>query len=505
MTTGIWILGDQLSQQQAALVKQTNSPIIFIESRDWVRLRPYHAQKLVLVWAAMRHFAEELRSLGYGVTYCQAEDFATPLREWIESHQLTEVRLLTPSDHSFLVYLKNLSLPCRLTLVPNNLFLWSSSEFQAWAQPRKRLLLEDFYRAGRKRWQILVENGQPLGGKWNYDHDNRQPPQKNSTFLESLRFSPDALTTQVITEVKNLAIPTYGQITPFYWGVTRTQALLVLEDFLTQRLPFFGPYQDAMLSREETLWHSLLSPYLNLGLLHPLEVIQRALEVHDETPLPLNSLEGFIRQILGWREYMYGLYHLVEESYFSSNWFAHAQPLPAFYWDSAQTQMNCLKKVLQQVERTGYAHHIQRLMILSNFALISGVNPQELENWFHIVIIDAYDWVMQTNVLGMGQFADGGKLASKPYAASANYINRMSDYCQGCRYNPKSRTGADACPFNFFYWDFLSRHQDKLASQGRMNLILANLRKLDSQELAAIQTLAREYQEEELALRGNPE
>jgi deoxyribodipyrimidine photolyase-related protein len=262
--------------------------------------------------------------------------------------------------------------------------------------------------------------------------------------------------------------------------------------FIANRLETFGPYQDAMVTGEDTMWHALLSPYLNLGLLHPLEVIQRVEEVYRQQELPLNSIEGFIRQVLGWREYMRGLYSHFDADYAQRNWFDHRHPLPEFFW-TGEVEMNCLHQVIDQIKRTGYAHHIQRLMILSNFSLIAGFTPQEVENWFHATFIDAYDWVMQTNVIGMGLFADGGLLASKPYASSANYVNRMSDYCQGCRYNPKNRTGEDACPFNFFYWDFLHRHRAKLQSQGRMSFILKNLDKMSDSELAAIQQQAQDW------------
>jgi deoxyribodipyrimidine photolyase-related protein len=241
------------------------------------------------------------------------------------------------------------------------------------------------------------------------------------------------------------------------------------------------------------MWHAMLSPYLNLGLLHPLEVIRAAEQAFYDHDLDLNSVEGFIRQILGWREYMHGLYHHVSDDYSQSNWFRHEQPLPDFFWDADKTQMNCLHQTLKQIERMAYAHHIQRLMLLSNFALIAGISPQAIENWFHAVFIDAYDWVMQTNVIGMGQFADGGILASKPYAASANYINKMSNYCKQCHYKPTERTGERACPFNLFYWDFLDRHRAKLTSQGRMSFILNNLDKMPPAELTQIRQQAKDW------------
>jgi len=496
MTTGIWILGDQLWTGQAALEisgEKCKIPVILIESLSHVQTRPYHRQKLVLVWSAMRHFAEELRQLGYAVTYKIADDFATPLQDWIGEHQITQLRVMAPNDRPFLKVIQSLELKCKITLVPNNHFLWSPDEFKNWAQGRKRLLMEDFYREGRRRWQILMQQEQPVGGQWNFDKENRKPPKGKLQTPPALWFAADEITQAVISDVKSLTIPLYGDIEPFSWGVNRQQALQVLDSFIQNRLPGFGPYQDAMITGEETMWHALLSPYLNLGLLHPTEVIQAAEAAYYQQQLSLNSVEGFIRQVLGWREYMHGIYYSMDnDEYERRNWFNHTHPLPEFFW-TGETKMNCLYQILQQVQRTGYAHHIQRLMVLSNFALICGTSPQEIENWFHAAFIDAYDWVMQTNVIGMGQFADGGVLASKPYAASGNYINKMSDYCRGCVYNPKERTGDSACPFNFLYWDFLSRNRDRLHSQGRMNMVLAHLDRMSAAELENIRSLSQEW------------
>ncbi len=491
MTIGIWILGDQLSQNQAALQscrdRIAHTPVLFIESLEHIQARPYHQQKLILVWSAMRHFAQTLQAEGWPVTYCeQAADFVTPLHQWLRTQGITELRVMAPSDRPFATFLHSLDLPCQLTLCPNNLFLWATTDFQTWAKNRKRLLMEDFYREGRRRFNLLMEGKQPIGGRWNFDQDNRQPPKGKLHPPDPLWFDPDPITQAVIQTVKTLKIPTYGHAEPFRWGVTCHHAQQVLQHFITTRLPTFGPYQDAMITGETTLWHALLSPYLNLGLLHPAEVIEAAETAYYEHDLPLNSVEGFIRQVAGWREYMHGLYHHVSADYPTRNWFDHTQPLPAFFWDATQTDMNCLRQTLTQVEALGYAHHIQRLMLLSNFSLIAGFSPQAVESWFHAAFIDAYDWVMQTNVIGMGLFADGGILASKPYASSANYVNKMSDYCKGCRYNPKQRTGEAACPFNFFYWDFLDRHRDKLQTQGRMSFILKNLDKMEATEREAI-------------------
>ena len=497
MVIGIWILGDRLNTSQSSLQscenKEAQTPVIFIESSDYVKKRSYHQQKLVLVWSAMRHFAEKLKKDNWQVTYSIADDFAKPLKQWIRQNKITELRITTPCDRPFLKYIQSLNLDCQINLLPDNHFLWSRDEFRDWAKSRKRLLMEDFYREGRKKFNILMEGKDPIGGKWNYDKQNRKPPKKNLTPPQRIWFESDKITQEVINWVKTQSFSDYGELTSFQWGVTREQALQVLNHFVRECLPNFGTYQDAMITGEYTMWHGLLSPYLNLGLLTPLEVIQAVEQAYYERELPINSVEGFIRQILGWREYMHSLYHYFDADYSQHNWFKHDRPLPEFFWNAAQTNLNCLRQTLSQIEKTGYAHHIQRLMILANFALITGINPQEIESWFHSAFIDAYDWVMQTNVIGMGIFADGGKLASKPYAASANYISKMSDYCSNCYYDKSDRLTEKACPFNYFYWDFIARHQDKLKSLGRMNLILGNLRKISEQDLKTMQELANKF------------
>jgi deoxyribodipyrimidine photolyase-related protein len=490
MSLGVWILGDQLGLAGSALASiDPSAPVILIESLAHIRVRPYHQQKLVLIWSAMRHFAQELIQQGYSVQYCEAEDFQTPLQEWIQQHGITELRIMAPVDKPFAQLLTTPDLSCDLKILENNQFLWTETDFCQWAQGRKRLLMEDFYRECRRRYGILMEdNGKPIGDRWNFDQENRKPPKKTDP-----NFKPPA-PLAVMEKVRNLDLPTYGQLEGFRWAVTRSQALQVLHHFLTTRLATFGPYQDAMVTGQYTLWHALLSPYLNIGLLHPLEAVKAVEAAYHESNLDLSSVEGFIRQVIGWREYMRGVYAFSPADYRDRNWFNHTKPLPDFFWDASKAKMNCLRQCLEQTEQIGYAHHIQRLMVLSNFALISGISPQDLENWFHSAYIDAYDWVMQTNVLGMGQYADGGVLASKPYAASANYINKMSDYCKECQYDHKSRTGDKACPFNYFYWDFLDRHREKLTTQGRMSFILKNLDRMTEQELTDIRTQANTWQ-----------
>jgi deoxyribodipyrimidine photolyase-related protein len=362
--------------------------------------------------------------------------------------------------------------------------------------------MELFYREGRRRFGVLMQpDGRghaPLGGQWNFDHDNRKSPPKGLCGPDPLWFQPDVITSAVIEKVRRLdhqrqaegLPPLPGDLEPFRWGVTRSQALQVLDHFIVTRLAGFGPYQDAMVSDEPTLWHALLSPYLNIGLLHPLEVIRRLEQAGFERQVPLASLEGVIRQILGWREYTHGLYHWFGPEYGQLNHFGASQPLPPWFEQLGGSGLACLDTVLGEVRTRGYAHHIQRLMVLANYGLLAGLDPQALTAWFHAVFIDGFDWVMQTNVLGMGVYADGGRLASKPYAASGNYIRRMSTYCRNCRYDPTQRSGPDACPFNSLYWDFLARHEHELRGNPRMALVLKQLQRLPDEELEAVRHAA---------------
>ena len=504
MTVGIWVLGDQLWQGQSAITSceanKSETPIILIESIDYVKERRYHQQKLILIWSAMRHFAEELETEGWQVTYENSDTFESALERWIEQNSIDELWIMEPADRPFAERLETLSLNCKIVQTPNNHFLWSTAEFESWAASRKSLLMESFYREGRKRFEILMNGKKPVGEQWNFDKENRRPPKGKISPPHPLTFEPDKITQSVMEIVRTADYPTFGESDSFGWAVTREQALQVLDHFVRDRLITFGPYQDAMVTGEDTMWHALLSPYLNIGLLQPMEVIDAVTTAYEfaadsDQPIPLNSVEGFIRQILGWREYMRGIYNHVDADYPSRNYFEHVHSLPDFFW-TGDTQLNCLHQTIDALKRTGYAHHIQRLMILANFSLISGLSPQQVEDWFHAAFIDGYDWVMQTNVIGMGLFADGGLLATKPYASSANYVNKMSDYCKGCDYDNKARTGENACPFNFFYWDFLNRHREKLSSQGRMNFILKNLDRMTEEELSEIKQLANGWRED---------
>ncbi|QVL54231.1 MAG: cryptochrome/photolyase family protein [Cyanobium sp. M30B3] len=514
---GIWILGDQLSPDHPALQAQeaelgragarARCRVLLIESSSVLAWRRYHCQKLVLVWSAMRHFATEMRAAGWTVDHLEAGSFAEALTGWIDQHGISALAVMEPAERPFRQAIERLNLPVPLHWHRSNAFLWSREEFAAWARPYKQLRLELFYREGRRRFGVLMDpaaeppGSQPLGGQWNYDHDNRKAPPKGVVGPEPLWFEPDAITRAVVAKVERLdaeleqrgepGLP--GLSEPFGWAVTRQQAQAVLEHFIATRLDGFGPYQDAMVGGQPSLWHALLSPYLNLGLLHPLEVIRRLEQAGLERGTPLASLEGVIRQILGWREYTHGLYWWFGPDYPQSNHFAADQPLPVWLEQLGGSGMACMDTVLGELAASGYAHHIQRLMVLANYGLIAGLDPQALTAWFHRMFIDGYDWVMQTNVIGMGLFADGGLLASKPYAASGNYINRMSSYCKGCRYSPKQRTGPQACPFNALYWDFLARHADQLRRNPRMALVMKQLEKLPAEELAAIRVSADQH------------
>ncbi|MGB5135543.1 MAG: cryptochrome/photolyase family protein [Prochlorococcaceae cyanobacterium] len=503
---GIWVLGDQLSQAQAALAAAGpgTAPVLLLESTSAARNRRCHRQKLVLVWSAMRHFAAELAAAGWTVDHREVESFSAGLAAWISERGITELHLMEPAERPFRAAILRAVTALgpgapQLVWHPSNAFLWSREEFAAWAGNYRQLRMELFYRAGRRRFGVLMDaDGQPLGGQWNYDQANRKPPAKDLKGPEPLWFEPDAVTRAVIEKVERVSAelkasgspPLPGDAEGFRWGVNRQQALDVLEHFITTRLDDFGPYQDAMVSGEPTLWHALLSPYLNLGLLHPLEVLRRLEEAGRQRGSPLAGLEGVIRQILGWREYTHGLYWWFGPDYGHSNHFGADQPLPAWLERLGGSGMACMDTVLGELESNGYAHHIQRLMVLANYGLIAGLDPQALTAWFARMFIDGYDWVMQTNVLGMGLFADGGRLASKPYAASGNYINRMSTYCKGCRYNPKQRSGDSACPFNALYWDFLARHATELRRNPRMALVMKQLEKLEPEDLAEIRSAA---------------
>jgi deoxyribodipyrimidine photolyase-related protein len=496
----VWILGNQLQREHPALKAAREcsgaAPIVvLVESRELLQARPYHRQKLVLILSAMRHYAEDMRQAGYQVDCIQADSFRAGLLEHVEKHAPTHVFTMASSDRQGRVFQVEvlpdlLEIPVRV--LPNQQFWVESFDPAPDAEPEKRVVMEYFYRDMRRRFEILVdENGEPEGGEWNYDTQNREPLPEEIEIPEPITFPPDAITRQVMKEVAEMD-NALGHLAPFSMAVTAEQAARALDDFLENRLVHFGAYEDAMSARHPLLFHSRLSPYLNLGFLSPQQVIDGVVKAYRSGSAPLNSVEGIIRQVLGWREYMYWQYWRAPADFIDRNAWDAQRELPAFFW-TGESGLRCLDEVLQKIRRTGYAHHIERLMVIANYCLLTGVRPKAVLDWFRAYFIDAYPWVMVPNVIGMGLNADGGLTATKPYIASANYINKMSDYCGDCPCDHKLRTGEGACPFNTLYWNFLDQHEERLRANPRMGFGVYNLRHLDDQERTDIRRQAQDY------------
>jgi deoxyribodipyrimidine photolyase-related protein len=497
----IWILGDQLLRQHPALkIAEQNYTreqltVVLIESQQRTRRQPYQRKKLVLLFSAMRHYAAELRQQGYQVDYIQADSMLAGLKTHYHRHQPEKLYTMAASEFRGRHLQENnladiLAIP--VAIVPNLQFLGGHFTPYPKPDPTKRYTQEYFYRDMRRHFNILLtDSGEPLGGAWNFDTENRKPLPAQHSPPPVLTFEPDSLTHAVMHHVAALN-NTIGTVKGFNLAVSRAQAESARDDFFTHRLALFGPYEDAMSTTHQHLSHSSLSPYLNLGLLEPLDLIRRAEAAYHRGEAPLNSVEGFIRQILGWREYIYWQYwRLMPKLYQANHWQANRE-VPDFFW-TGHTNMACLRHVLRRAIDTGYNHHIERLMVLCNFGMLTGLNPAALNDWFLSLYVDAYEWVMLPNVIGMGLNADGGQTATKPYIASANYINKMSDFCGACHYQPQVRTGPTACPFNFLYWNFLLTHQDTLRANPRLGRNVLGLRHLDEAERAAVQAQAAEF------------
>jgi deoxyribodipyrimidine photolyase-related protein len=383
-------------------------------------------------------------------------------------------------------------LPIKVQQLPDDRFFATHAEFQDWAKDRKELRMEWFYRQMRRKTGLLMQDDKPVGGQWNYDHDNRKPAAPDLFRAKPPVFEPDPITAQVLDLVEDRFSKNFGDLRPFTFATDRASALKMLDHFIDHSLDLFGPYQDAMLSDDPFLHHSILSPYLNTGLLSAAEICQAAADAYAAGKVRLNSTEGFIRQILGWREFMHGIYFLEGPDYTSRNMLKHARDLPALYW-GASTRMNCLSHAVRQTREHAYAHHIQRLMITGNFALLAGVDPAQVHEWYLAVYIDAYEWVEAPNTIGMSQFADGGIVGSKPYVSSGNYINKMSDYCKGCSYSVRAKTGEKACPFSLLYWDFIVRHRDWFQGNPRIARAYATWDRMDSGKKATIRAEAAQF------------
>ncbi|MEN9772983.1 MAG: hypothetical protein RL322_53 [Pseudomonadota bacterium] len=494
----IVVLGDQLDRDSAAFdrIDPSLDRIWMCEAKGEAEQTWSSKQRIALFLSAMRHFAAELRARGWPVDYHQTDgSLGDVLRSELERLRPTQVILVEPGEWRVR---ESLTAACRSVGIPfdersDRHFLCSREAFAQHARRRKQLRLEYFYREMRVRHRVLMVDGEPAGGQWNFDHDNREsfPRSGPGPVPTPLRFEPDELTQAVIAEVNARYARHPGRIETFGWPVTAEQARQVLDDFIARRLPSFGRWQDAMWVGEPWLWHSHLAVALNLKLLAPATVIEAAEAAWLEGRAPIAAVEGFIRQVLGWREYVRGLYWMKMPGYLELNALQASEPLPPWYW-SGDTPMRCLREAISDTLELGYAHHIQRLMVTGLYALLYGVDPKAVHGWYLSVYVDAVEWVELPNTLGMSQFADGGIMASKPYAATGKYIERMSNYCEGCRFRPDRRTGPDACPFTTLYWDFLIRHEDRFKTHPRMALQVKNLTRLSEAERQAIQQRAGE-------------
>ncbi|MBT4804091.1 MAG: cryptochrome/photolyase family protein [Legionellales bacterium] len=491
MTSLRIILHDQLSDNISSLegLDSSSDIILMPELLGWAAAVKHHKKKLVLLFSAMRHFANQLQDKKINVVYIKIEDNILSLKDAVlelkKQYEVDRIIITKPSEYSLWQDAQKLNEISELEIREDTRFLASTSFFINWAEGRKSLLMEYFYRSLRVKYDILMEGKKPVGGKWNYDASNRKPPKSGLEVPKPFSIEPDEITKNVIATVETKFPNHFGNIKGFHFAVTRSDALLALDNFINNRLVLFGDYQDAMVTGEAWMYHSHISFYLNCGLLLPLECINLAVDFYNKGSAPLNAVEGFVRQILGWREFVRGIYWFKMPQYKELNYFGANRNLPSFYWDG-NTDMNCLSQCVNETYDNAYAHHIQRLMVLGNFALIAGINPQEVNDWFLVVYADAYEWVELPNVSGMILFADGGYLASKPYAAGGSYINKMSDYCRGCKYKVSEKNGGNACPFNYLYWDFLSRNRDKLIKNHRIGMMYKIFDRMDEKKKNAI-------------------
>lgn len=494
----IVILGDQLTPDLPVLEgAPDNAVVALFEVEEEGRYVPHHPQKIAFLFSAMRHFARELRQQGRQVHYTclddddNTQDLISEAERVAKLYGCDEIRVTSPGEWRLLERIrKRPRSPLPWYRVHDDRFLCTLEDFNQWAQGRQRFRMEHFYRWMRRETGLLMnEQNQPEGEQWNFDHDNRKPLPDRLDPPETPQHTPDDITREVLTLVDTHFGQHFGALEGFNWPVTRRQALNDLEHFIKHALPFFGDYQDAISDQHPFLYHARLSGALNAGLLRPLEVCRAAEKAWRDGRVPLNCAEGFIRQILGWREYVRGIYWLNMPEYKQHNALKADRDLPAFYW-SGETDMRCMRRAIEMTRDNAYAHHIQRLMVTGNFALLCGVRPEALCDWYLAVYIDAYEWVELPNTLGMVLYADGGYLGSKPYCASGKYIDRMSDHCQHCRYDVKKSLGEDACPFNSLYWYFLERHEQQLAGNQRMKLIYGSLNKMKSDKRQALREKA---------------
>jgi deoxyribodipyrimidine photolyase-related protein len=465
----IWVLGDQLNRDIGALAQAEpgDARILMVQSRSLLTSRPWHRQRAYLVLTAMRRFAKELEEAGFEVDFRTADTLAEGVREHVSATGAQRVLATEPNSWDA----RQLMDEMEVGLVRSDQFLCHYEDFIEWVDGRKAPKMEDFYRWQRRRLDYLMDGeDEPAGGRWNYDEENRErPPKDGRSWPEPLRDDLDGIDRSVLEDLPANCV---GADPDGTWATSRAGALRRLEHVVSDVLPTFGPHEDAMLSSSWQMSHTLLSPYLNLGLLLPGEVCDAAEEAYRAGSVPIASAEGFIRQVIGWREYVWGRYWQLMPEYRELNELRAERPLPPLFARGTagepDTGMNCVSVTLEGVSERAYAHHIQRLMVLGNLALLAGVQPAEFNDWMWESFVDAAEWVMVPNVLGMALHADGGVMATKPYAAGGAYIDRMSDYCADCRFDRRKRTGEDACPFTTLYWDFIDRHSERFEGNARM-------------------------------------
>ncbi|WP_136637034.1 cryptochrome/photolyase family protein [Pseudooceanicola onchidii] len=479
----ILVLGDQLSPDLAVL--RDGDPerdiVVMAEVADETGYVPHHPKKIALILSAMRHFAEDLRADGWDVRYFRLDEdgpksICGALMQVHQDVQPEEVVAVRPGEFRLIDALE--ACPVGVRLVEDDRFLCPIDRFRDWAEGRRELRMEWFYREMRRNTGVLMDADDPAGGEWNYDKQNRKPAQRSMLQAKPMEFTPDEITEGVLAMVGDRFGGNFGSLAGFTFGVTQGQARRALSHFVKTQLAEFGDYQDAMLLDEPYLNHALISIYMNIGLLSPREVCEAAEAAYRDGDVPINSAEGFIRQILGWREYIRGIYFLKGPDYTAQNELGHDRDLPASYW-GGETEMACIRAAVGQTHDLAYAHHIQRLMVTGNFALLFGADPAQVHEWYLSVYADAFEWVEAPNTIGMSQWADGGVVASKPYVSSANYIKKMSDYCEGCAYKPDVKVGEGACPFNLLYWHFLDRHRERFEGNRRMGVVYSSWDKMD--------------------------
>lgn len=496
----LWVFGHQLSTRLQGFkqIDKQDDVILMIEARSRSTWKKYHKKKLVLIFAAMRAFADELRTQGYTVDYYKVDSFQQGWELHAAKYAPAQLLYHPPTDYGWRQQLKKWATSVEATLdvveLEEDLFLVPEKRWAELLPDGKSWVMDHVYRTLRRERRVLMEGDQPVGGKFSYDADNRKPPGKNMpTFHPPLTFEPSEQTRIVMEEVEQEYATNPGSTKGFHLPVSRDEAQRAFDHFLEFRLPTFGDYQDAMVEGNGVMSHSLISSALNIGLLDPLEIIQAAEQRYLAGAAPLAAVEGFIRQILGWREYVRGVYLRLMPAYASVNELEHTRPLPSMFWEPERTEMNCLKQCISEVHETGYGHHIQRLMIIGNYANLAGLDPQQVAEWFNVMYTDAHDWVVLPNVLGMALYADGGRMATKPYISSAAYIHKMSNYCSNCIYDPKDKTSDNACPFNALYWNFLARHEQRLSDNPRMTMMYAALRKMTPEQRAYVEQRSAQH------------